>query len=185
MTYGLESDQDEFQVMRLPSNDHTRVPKLTQAALQRKLLNGNNYQSMKAPKLSHRGLHDIESLSQYHTTKLPSFKQKLTPPLRTSSLNWITEGVKVKEEPEIIEIEENTSDTDPAYDQFGEGLSDADIETEQTLIQRYFNLQTLSDSLLKKDLDEHEKLAGYFLTGKSTVAHFLGKCLYIVCKILL
>ena len=122
--------------------------------------------------LSYRGLPCTDILSQYHPVNHLSAaaRHKFLPSLKTNTISWVTEDVKVKDEPEYIEIDESTRDSNSAHDQSGDG----DTDTEQALIQRYFNLQTHND-FYQRDSDDEEQLVGYFQTGKSSVAHFLGK----------
>ena len=146
-------------------------------ALQRQLLNKMTGQpATKTPKLAHivsnHGDRLVKKLAVKKVPVVPNFLHK-GPPTSSSvgHLKWVTEGIRVKEEPEVIEIDDNTdTGIGLTYDQSDEGLSCTDMEKEQALIKKYFNLPSNQDVALSD-----EQLLQCYLVGKSAAENFISK----------
>ena len=130
----------------------------------------------KTPKLAHIDSNHSDRLVKKPTVKkvpvVPNFLHK-GPPTSNSvgHLKWVTEGVRVKEEPDVIEIDDNTdTGIGLTYDQSDEGLSCTDMEKEQALIKKYFNLPSNQDVALSD-----EQLLQCYLVGKSAAENFISK----------
>lgn len=115
-------------------------------------------------------------------SKIPSFFIDETDASDFSTTAWVSGNIKVKEEPDFSDKDENNMETDSehiATDQIKYGGTS--VETEPALIKKHFTLPTISDRKevqwdqdSKECLDD-EYLMQYFLNGKAAAQSLLGE----------